>query len=163
MSREPYQSCWAHLLRKSHEAATRDDASDEVKKLHKKLTTMFTLLAEDVAKPFHKKQREEWQKEYMQDVQKIIEAAYTHADTKRIQTRIKNQGKNLLTALLYPEVPLTNNLAERAIMPLVLTRKISRGSKTANGAKTHAINLSVIETIVKRKLPLLKTLHSYIL
>lgn len=157
------QSCWAHLLRKSHEAATREDASDEIKKLHKKLTNMFTLLAEDVAKPFNKKQRKEWQREYMQDVQKIIEAEYNHADTKRIQTRIRNQGKNLLTALLYPEVPLTNNLAERAIMPLVLTRKISRGSKTANGAKTHAINLSVIETIVKRKQPLLKTLHSYIL
>jgi transposase len=157
------QSCWAHLLRKSHEAATREDASDEIKKLHKKLTNMFTLLAEDVAKPFNKRQREEWQREYLQDVQKIIEDEYMHADTKRIQTRIKNQGKNLLTALLYPEVPLTNNLAERAIMPLVLTRKISRGSKTANGAKTHAINLSVIETIVKRKQPLLETLHSYIL
>ncbi|MGH9856873.1 MAG: IS66 family transposase [Acidobacteriota bacterium] len=157
------QSCWAHLLRKSHEAATRDDASEEVKKLHYQLKTLFVLLAEDIAKPFDQGQREEWHNAYLSDLQKIINTVYVHADTKRIQTRIRNQGKNLLTALLYPEVPLTNNLAERAIMPLVLTRKISRGSKTPNGAKTHAVNLSIVETIVKRKQPLLETLHSYLL
>lgn len=157
------QSCWAHLLRKSHEGATRDGASDEVKKLHKKLKELFVLLAEDIATPFDKRQREKWHQEYWQDLQKISNASYVHADTKRIQTRIRNQGENLLTALLYPGVPLTNNLAERAIMPLVLTRKISRGSKTPNGAKTHAVNLSIIETMRKRNQPLLNTLHSSLL
>lgn len=157
------QSCWAHLLRKSHEASIRKEASNEVKKLHKKLTTLFALLSVDVANQFDQKQREQWHKEYMHDLKKIITATYHSADTKRIQTRITNQNKNLLTALLYPNVPLTNNLAERAIMPLVLTRKISRGSKTPKGAKTHAVNLSIIETIVKRKQPLLETLHSYLL
>lgn len=121
------------------------------------------LLAEDIAQPFDQKEREEWYQEYMHDLQKIINANYQCADTRRIQTRIRNQGKNLLTALLYPDVPLTNNLAERAIMPLVLTRKISRGSKTPEGARTHAVNMSIIETIIKRKQPLLETLHSYIL
>jgi transposase len=157
------QSCWAHLLRKSHEAAERVDASEEVKKLHKELTMLFTLLAEDIATPFDKTEREAWYKDYLQDIKKIIVCDYTHADTKRIQTRINNQGKNLLTALLYPNVPLTNNLAERAIMPLVLTRKISRGSKTPKGAHIHAVNMSIIETIAKRKHPLLETLHSYLL
>ncbi len=157
------QSCWAHLLRKSHEAAVREDASEEVKRLHKKLTELFLLLAEDCCQPFEKKQREEWHEAYWQDLQKIISADYVSADTKRIQTRIRNQGKNLLTALLYPDVPLTNNAAERAIMPLVLTRKISRGSKTPNGAKIHAVNMSIIETITKRKQPLLETLHSWLL
>lgn len=157
------QSCWAHLLRKSHEASTREEASAEVKRLHKKLVSIFELLAEDVFKPFNQKERRLWHKEYLQDLQKIIDTPFQHADTKRIQTRIRNQGKNLLTALLYPNVPLTNNAAERAIMPLVLTRKISRGSKTPNGAKVHAVNMSIIETIVKRKQPLLQTLHSYLL
>lgn len=157
------QSCWAHLLRKSHEASIRKEASAEVKKLHKQLTSMFTLLAQDVASPFHQDEREQWHKEYLQDLQKISATKYTHADTKRIQTRITNQGKNLLTALIHPDVPLTNNLAERAIMPLVLTRKISRGSKTPIGAKTHAVNLSIIETIAKRKQPLLETLHNFII
>jgi len=55
------------------------------------------------------------------------------------------------------------NAAERAIRPMVLTRKISGGSKTPNGARIHAVNMSVIETIVKRKLPLLNTLQEYLL
>lgn len=150
-------------MRKSHEAAIRKEASEEVKRLHKKLTTLFTLLTEDIARPFDTSEREDEHAAYWKDLQKIINAEYASADTKRIQTRIANQGKNLLTALLYPGVPLTNNLAERAIMPLVLTRKISRGSKTPNGATIHAVNLSIVETIVKRKQPLLETLHSYIL
>lgn len=157
------QSCWAHLLRVSHNEAVRKEASDEVKKLHKKLTQIFLLLAEDAAKPFDKTEREEWYKDYWQDLQKIINAEYLYADTKRVQTRIRNQGENLLTALLYPDVPLTNNLAERAVMPLVITRKISRGSKTPKGAKTHAVNMSIVETINKQKLPLLDTLRSYLL
>lgn len=157
------QSCWTHLLRKSHEASSREEASEEVKKLHKQLTTLFSLLAEDVTAPFDQKQREEWHGEYEQDLQTISTTAYEYADTRRIQTRIRNQGKQLLTALLYPNVPLTNNLAERAIMPLVLTRKISRGSKTAKGAQIHAVNMSIVETLAKRKQPLLQTLHSYLL
>jgi transposase len=159
----PQQSCWAHLLRKSHEASRRQEASDEVKKLHRKLVTIFELLAEDAATAYERRQREEWHDAYWQDLQKIINTSFYHADSKRIQTRITNQGKNLLTALLYPDVPLTNNLAERAIMPLVLTRKISRGSKTPTGAQTQAVNMSIIETIVKRKQPLLDTLHSYLM
>mgnify|MGYP001592694159 FL=1 len=71
---------------------------------------------------------------------------------EQILARFKNDG-----------APLTNNTAERAIRPMVVTRKISGGSKTPNGAKTHAVNMSVIETIVKRKLPLLNTLQEYLL
>jgi len=157
------QSCWAHLLRKSHEASIRQEASGEVKKLHKKLVTLFGLLAVDTVQPFKKNQRQRWHGQYWVDLQKIITASYCQADAKRIQMRIRNQGKNLLTALLYPNVPLTNNAAERAIMPLVLTRKISRGSKTLKGAKIHAVIMSVIETITKRKQPILTTLQAALL
>ena len=157
------QSCWAHLLRKSHEEANRDDASDEVKKLHHHLKDIFLLLQEDCSKPFDKEERQERYSEYIQDIENIINTDYHHADAKRIQTRIRNQRENLLTALLYPDVPLTNNLAEQAVLPMVITRKISRGSKTSDGAKTHAVNMSILETIVKQHLPILDTLQNYLL
>ncbi len=157
------QSCWAHLLRVSHTEATRDTASEEVKSLHKTLKTLFFLLAEDIAQPFNKKDREEWYADYTKDLQRIIETKYHARDAKKVQTRIANQNTNLITALLYEGVPLTNNAAERAIRPMVVTRKISGGSKTKTGAKAHAVNMSIIETIVKRKQPLLDTLLSYLL
>jgi transposase len=157
------QSCWAHLLRKSHEEVARDTASEEMKLLHKKLKVMFLLLGEDIAKPYHKTQRQELYSWYTKDLQKIIQTTYQQADAKRIQTRVRNQYTNLITALLHVGVPLTNNLAERAIRPLVVTRKISGGSRSVEGAKTHAVNMSIVETICKRKQPLLKTLHASLL
>lgn len=157
------QSCWAHLLRKSHEEVARDTASEEVKLLHKKLKELFILLREDIAKPFQKAQRQELYSWYTKDLQKIIQTTYQSEDARRIQTRVKNQYTNLITALLYEGVPLTNNLAERAVRPLVVTRKISGGSRPIEGAKTHAVNMSIIESICKKKQPLLETLYSSLL
>jgi len=157
------QSCWAHLLRKSHEASVQENASEEVQYLHKALKDLFGLLAEDLSRPFDKVQRQELHGWYREDLLKIIQKTYSSADTKRIQTRITNQYTNLLTALLYKDVPLTNNTAERAIRPFVITRKISGGSQTQRGAEIHAVNMSIIETIAKRKQPLLQTLQDYLL
>ena len=77
-------------------------------------------------------------------------AAIRHShddDAKAIQTRIANQHTNLITALLYEGVPPTNNHAERMIRPMVVTRKISGGSQSDRGAATHAVNMSVMQTI----------------
>lgn len=157
------QSCWAHLLRKSHEAVEQESVSEEMQELHKKLKTMYLLLMEDLSQPFDQDARKAWHQEYLTDIHKIIRASYQAKDAQKIQTRIKNQEKNLITALLYQNVSLTNNAAERAIRPLVVTRKISGGSRSTVGAKTHAVNMSVIETINKRKQPLLSTLNQMIL
>lgn len=159
----PQQSCWAHLLRKSHEASIQENASEEMKQLNRTLKQLYDLLAEDIQKPYEKQQREEWYQWYKQDISKMIQATYQAEDAKRIQTRIRNQASNLLTALLYEDIPLTNNAAERAIRPFVVTRKISGGSQTQKGATVHAVNMSIIETIAKRKGPLLPTLYLYIL
>jgi transposase len=154
------QSCWAHLLRKSHEEVARDGASVEMQELHKKLKALFLLLQEAIQQPFNKKHRQELYAWYTNDLQEIIQSSYESEDAKRIQTRVRHQYTNLLTALVYEGVPLTNNLAERAIRPLVVTRKISGGSRSVEGAKTHAVNMSVIETFCKRKQPLLTSLYS---
>jgi len=157
------QSCWAHLLRKSHEEVARDSVSDEMRRVHQKLKDMFGLLTEDLARPFNKQELEELYEWYKKDIDKIIKSQFQSADARRVQTRVRNQTTNLITALLFEGVPLTNNLAERAIRPLVVTRKISGGSKTEKGATAHAVNMSIIESICKKKLPLLQTLQSSLL
>lgn len=157
------QSCWTHLLRKSHDAAHHENASEEVVKLHKTLKDLFDLISEDCSKPFNLDARKEPYLWYKKDLERIINTIYTATDAKKIQTRVRNQNTNLLTALLHEGVPLTNNAAERAMRAIVITRKISGGSKSKEGAKTHAVNMSVIETINKQKLPLLDTLQQYFL
>lgn len=157
------QSCWAHLLRKSHEAIEQESVSEEMKKLHRMLKHMYGLLQEDISSQFNQKEREQWYQECLSDIQKIINTTYGAKDAQRIQTRISHQEKNLIAALLYPNIPLTNNDAERAIRPMVVTRKISGGSRTVRGAQTHAVNMSILETINKRNQPLLTTLHAMLL
>ncbi|MBI4130425.1 transposase, partial [Candidatus Roizmanbacteria bacterium] len=56
-----------------------------------------------------------------------------------------------------------NNHAERVIRPLVVTRKISGGSRSVQGAQTHMVNMSVFQTIKLKNQPLTPTLKEYLL
>lgn len=158
-----HQSCWAHLLRESHKEVTQKTASEEMKHLHQLLKYLYAQLSLATAKPFVTEKRRTLHAALLRQLQDMIQAGYTAEDAQRIQYRIAAQEKNLLTALLYENVPLTNNLAERAIRPLVVTRKISGGSRSSSGAQTHAINMSVIQTMKMKNQPLIPTLQTYLL
>lgn len=158
-----HQSCWAHLLRKSHEAAVDINSSEEIKTLHQTLKELFATLDEVVKQTFSKQIRKQVYDQDWNTLQGIISQKYTHDDAKAIQIRIKHQGKNLLTALLHEDVPLTNNLAERSLRKIVVIRKISGGSRSWNGAQTTAVNMSVYQTIQAQNLPLIPTLKEYLL
>lgn len=157
------QACLAHLYRKAREAAERKGASEEARTFFKEIKQLYGLLAEDIQRPFNKKEREELFDAYKKDLEKLTTKAYQSEDAKRVQTYLKNLGDNILTALLYEHVPLTNNPAEQAARQIVIGRKISGGSRSTEGAKTHAVNMSIMQTILKQKLPLFQTLESYLL
>lgn len=153
------QSCWAHLLRKSHEGVTQPGASEAMKHLHQTLTSIYRTIVMAIRLPVGSPERIRVYGELTQRIATIVYARLSAEDAKRIQTRIRNQETNLLTALLYDGVPLTNNLAERTIRPMVVTRKISGGSRSTEGAQTHAVNMSILQTITMRDQPLSATLH----
>jgi hypothetical protein len=158
-----HQSCWSHLLRNSHDASILPKASDEVKELHSHLKNIFADLSDIIDMPFKKKERESAYEKYKKIILDITKQSFKNKDALQIQIRISNQTTNLLTALLYPNVPLTNNLSERCIRPFVVTRKISGGSRSKNGAQTHAVNMSVLQSIRMKKLPLVETLKNYLM
>lgn len=159
-----HQSCWAHLMRKSHERNVLPNASNEMKNTHIFLKNTFQKLSDTVSSPFEKEEREEIYQEVWKNMKRnIIDKKFESDDVKVIQTRITNQGKNLLTALLHDDVPLTNNLAERILRPMVVMRKISGGSRSMTGAKTHAVNMSIFQTIQLRNQPLIPTLQNLLL
>src|SRR5487761_786185 len=103
------QACFAHLYRKARDAKDRKGASEEAKKLFYEIQQLYGLLAEDIQRPFVKTEREEVFAAYKKDLEKISARTYQSQDTRRVQTYIRNLGDNLLTALLYENVPLTNN------------------------------------------------------
>jgi len=143
----PQQSCWAHLLRVTHDAAFHENASKEVVNLHRELSVVFDELDVIIQTPFVLSHREKEYRKYTKSIANIIARKYIHDDAKAIQTRITNQNTNLINALLHEHAPLTNNHAERMIRPMVITRKISGGSRSDKGAATHSVNMSVIQTL----------------
>ena len=157
------QSCWAHMLRKSHEAVEQPSSSKEMKALHEKLKAIYEILDTVTKKPFSQKYRQTIYDSTLRDLRLIIRTHYQSEDAIKIQTRVRNQNKNLLTALLYQDVPLTNNHAERTIRPLVVTRKISGGSRSPTGAHAHMTNMSIFQTIRLKNQPLVPTLKEQLL
>jgi transposase len=63
-----------------------------------------------------------------------------------------NHWRELTKFLDHPEIPLTNNEAERAIRIAVLGRKNFYGSRSINGADLAATMYSVIESCKKVEL-----------
>lgn len=158
-----HQSCWIHLLRESREAKEQKQSSKEVRRLHRLLKSCYKKLEKINNQPFDLVKRQESFLEFAQKLQEIISTNYTCEDTKKIQTRIRNQGTNLITALNFEGVDLTNNAAERGVRKAVVIRKISGGSRSDTGAETFAINMSVIQTIRMRNQPIIPTLHNLLL
>ena len=71
------------------------------------------------------------------------------SEDKNVQRLIKRLNRfqgELLTFIDYPEVEYHNNRAERALRPMVVSRKISYGSQTEEGARTTCIMMSIFMT-----------------
>ncbi len=66
----------------------------------------------------------------------------------RIVLTLKKK-KELLLVLYFPEIPLENNEAERALREYVIKRKISNGTRTDDGTKAWEVFLSLVDTCRK--------------
>lgn len=69
-----------------------------------------------------------------------------HDKAVTLQRRVVKHHDEWLVFLDDPRVPPTNNLAERALRPLVVLRKITFGHRTQSGAERMARILTVQET-----------------
>jgi cell division septum initiation protein DivIVA len=69
-----------------------------------------------------------------------------HDKAVTLQQRVRKHRDEWLVFLDDPRVPPTNNLAERALRPLVVLRKITFGHRTQSGAERMARIMTVQET-----------------
>jgi len=61
-----------------------------------------------------------------------------------------NGGDDWFTAILYPEVPLDNNEAERSLRPFVIMRKIIGCLRSDMGKRNYEVMMSLISTWQKQ-------------
>lgn len=71
---------------------------------------------------------------------------HDHEKTRQLAVEFLNDWDTIWRVLDFPDLPLTNNEAERALRHWVITRLISHGTRTPEGSRTLGILASVIET-----------------
>jgi len=80
----------------------------------------------------------------------LIAHPWEDRQAKRLVKRLRRHRHELFTFLDHPEVPFDNNLAERSLRPAVILRKNSFGNRSARGAQTQAVLMSIFFTLKKR-------------
>jgi transposase len=131
------QQCWVHLLRTAKLHSLR---------LYEDLVILYKKLLLELEKPPEQRDKGKFQKRFSA----LITQAYPELMAKKVQARMKRHQAVLFTCLDYDNVLPENNTAERAIRPQVVMRKIFGGSRSLDGARAHAVNTSVIETMRKQ-------------
>ena len=56
------------------------------------------------------------------------------------------EQKHFFTCFRRPNVPPTNNQAERSLRPLVIMRKVIHGTRSVKGLQNHSVLRSLFET-----------------
>jgi hypothetical protein len=80
----------------------------------------------------------------------LRQANAPHDKTRALARELLNDWNTFWVVLDHPDLPLTNNEAERALRHWVIARRISMGTRTAQGTHAFAHLASVIETCRKR-------------
>ena len=75
---------------------------------------------------------------------------HDHSKTHALAVELLNDWDAIFQVLHHPELPLTNNEAERALRHWVIMRKLSYGTRTATGSRIFALLASVIDTCRQR-------------
>jgi hypothetical protein len=71
-------------------------------------------------------------------------------EEERVARRLRKRRQWRFTFLDHPGVEATNNRAERALRPAVITRKLSCGNRTTRGKHTWEILASLAATCAQR-------------
>lgn len=75
---------------------------------------------------------------------------HAHEKTRQLAREFLNDWTAIWQVLAYPNLPITNNVAEQALRHWVIARKISYGTRTAEGSRAYTLLASVIDTCRQR-------------
>ncbi|MGH8477292.1 MAG: IS66 family transposase [Blastocatellia bacterium] len=76
----------------------------------------------------------------------------SHAPTRALAREFLNDWDAIFRVLAHPFLPFTNNEAERALRHWVIVRRITQGTRTAQGTRAVGLLASIIETCRKRNI-----------
>ncbi len=154
------QFCLVHLLRELEKVNQRN-AADEWQAFSKKTKRLIKdalrLRAQEDFTPQTYASRIDRLYERLLD---LALASYTDPDTRRLAKRLEKYREELFTFLTHPNVSSDNNHAEREIRSAVLMRKVIYGNRSADGALTQSVLMTVFRTLKRRGYNPIQTLVS---
>jgi len=86
------------------------------------------------------------------DLDLLITKNFTNNENRKLARHIIEHRDAIFTYLYHPEVEATNHLAEQAIRPAVVNRKMSAGNRSRLGARAQAVLTTVLRTSRQRAL-----------
>lgn len=140
-----HQYCWAHLLREIHELTIRHPDDGAVQGW---AVAVGAVLAEAQAGATGSRaSRWRVRRRVQADLRRLCEP---WQEPRVAQTplcnRLLRHLESLFVFVTEPEVPATNNAAERSLRPLVVSRKISGGTRSPQGTTTMMALASLFGT-----------------
>ena len=149
----PHQRCWTHLLRDIHQLKERFPEHDGLAQWSRRVREVYDQaqaysgpdpgLPETVRRSGRVKQQLRFQKQLWSICQ-----PYLGSDTpmRVLSQRVERFLPELFTFIVEPRAGADNNPAERSLRPPVVSRKISGGTRSAQGSETKSIMASLFGT-----------------
>jgi transposase len=144
--------CNAHLLRR---AKKERETASPAEQAH--LDQLIKLIQDAIALAERREavSSANYQRQTGQMEDRLIDWLHTlpenpSADLKRLANHVEKHVTEWLAFLFHPEVPATNNHAERMLRPGVITRKVGGCNKTLMGALVHSVLSSIMTTCKQR-------------
>ena len=147
---ERHQLCWAHLIRHFTKISGRNGLAGEV---GKRLLLISCVVVRTRHRQLDIPDHLECYQRRLRRLRKSVSTTLLQGTEFKLADRTRNQCVHLLkdeamclTFMKDLSIPLTNNLAERAIRPYVIWRKLSFASQSSQGDQFRPMILSVIGT-----------------
>jgi len=148
-----HQRCWVHLLRDIHELKEKHAKDQGLRKWAAKVKAVYER-AKGYKGPSAKLtageqqgERVRKQREYERELLKVCRP---HLRKQHLQSRLCERIERFLPELFVfvgdPRVPSDNNAAERSVREVVVSRKISGGSRSEKGSEAKSILASLFGT-----------------
>jgi len=150
-----HQRCWAHLLRDVHELQEQWPAAPAVQTWTEQVHAFYQRATDYGVSHAGAKATERVAQQHALE-QELLALARPYLEGEHPQRtlcqRIEHFLPELFTFIADPRVPSDNNAAERSIRPLAVSRKISGGTRSAQGSDTAAVLATIFGTWLVRLL-----------
>ena len=148
-----HQRCWVDLLRDLHELKQKHSKDRGLRKWAAKVKAIYERAkayggpSAKLAAGEQQAERVRKQREFEQELLKVCRP---HLKRQRMQSRLCERIERFLPELFVfvadPRVPSDNNAAERSVREVVVSRKISGGTRSARGSEAKSILASLFGT-----------------